>query len=355
MKAPLILGAGPAGSMAAIHLARAGTAPVLVDRDPRVGDALCGGFLSWRTAERLRAVGLDPVRLGTHTVSELALYGGSRVATAGLPQAGYGVSRRALDGALRDLAVEAGAQLAIERIRAVAPRIVEGENGTWHPEAVFLASGKHDVRGAGRPRVADDPALGLRVRLPPAPALHALLRGRIELHLFRGGYAGIVLQEDGSANVCLAVRKSLLARFGGNPQRLLDSLADEYPPFAERMAHAPPGLPVDTVGAVPYGYIARATTPGVYRLGDQAAVIPSMAGEGMGIAVASGALAARAWLGKQGAPEYQRAFAGQVRRPVRAAQAIWALSETPAGAALMARATRIAPALARGVMALTRL
>ena len=46
MSPPLILGAGPAGCATAIVLAEAGRAPILIDRDASVGDALCGGFMS---------------------------------------------------------------------------------------------------------------------------------------------------------------------------------------------------------------------------------------------------------------------------------------------------------------------
>ena len=40
-----------------------------MDRDEVVGDALCGGFLSWRSAERLGVVGLHPRELGGHAVT----------------------------------------------------------------------------------------------------------------------------------------------------------------------------------------------------------------------------------------------------------------------------------------------
>jgi flavin-dependent dehydrogenase len=341
--------------MAAIVLARAGAAPILMDRDSVVGDALCGGFLSWRTAQRLRQVGVGPIDLGAHPVGTLALLGGGREATAPLPETGFGLSRRALDSALRRCAVRDGARLVIERARSVSPGVVEGETRTWAAETIFLASGKHDVRGAARPRVAADPALGLRIRLPASPPLTALLRGRIELHLFTGGYAGIVLQEDGSANVCLALRKSLLADAGGDPRGLLNRLADEHPQFARRMAHAAADLPIDTVGAVPYGYIARSTQAGLYRLGDQAAVIPSMAGEGMAIAMASGAAAAEAWLAGTGAERFQRGFARRALRPVRTAQAIWHVAESRRGPGALTRMAAAMPALARWAMDLTRL
>ena len=61
---PIVLGAGPAGCAAAIVLAQDGAAPILLDRDAEARDALCGGFLSWRTAQQLRALGVDPAALG---------------------------------------------------------------------------------------------------------------------------------------------------------------------------------------------------------------------------------------------------------------------------------------------------
>jgi flavin-dependent dehydrogenase len=355
VSAPLILGAGPAGSMAAIMLARAGVTPTLMDRDAVVGDALCGGFLSWKTADRLRAVGIGPMELGAHPVDRLALIAGGREALAALPTAGFGLSRLALDTAMRRRAVADGARLVIDRARAVRPGVVEGEGQEWPSDAIFLASGKHDVRGSPRPRESNDPALGLRVRLPASDRLRELLKNRIELHLFDSGYAGIVLQEDGTANICLALRKSLLASAGGAPRELLDRLARDNPRFAERMAFAPADLPVDTVGSVPYGFVARTTEGGIWRIGDQAAVIPSLAGEGMAIAMESGAAAARAWLAGDSAPTFQASFAAQAERPVRIAKLIWQIAEKPPGARLLAAVTSGAPALARAAMALTRI
>jgi flavin-dependent dehydrogenase len=341
--------------MAAIVLAQAGAEPLLIDRDAVVGDALCGGFLSWRSAERLRAVGVDPAVLGAHSVRKLVLIAGMLEATASLPSPGFGLSRHALDSAWSCRAVEAVARLEIVRARAVRSGIVEGEAREWQAETIFLATGKHDVRGQARPRAARDPALGLRVRLPAGEDLRALLEGRIELHLFDGGYAGIVLQEDGTANVCLALRKSLLASTGGDPRGLLDRLAQDHPRFGQRVASAPADLPIDSIGSVPYGWIARSTEQGMYRLGDQAAVIPSLAGEGMAIAMASGEAAARAFLAGESAVRFQQSFARRARRPVRAAELVWRVAEHRAGGqAITALAARL-PSLARAAMALTRI
>ncbi|WJY18014.1 hypothetical protein QQS45_10295 [Alteriqipengyuania flavescens] len=47
----------------------------------------------------------------------------------------------------------------------------------------------------------------------------------IELHLFEHGYASIVLQEDDSANICLALRKERLAQADADPHELLTQVA----------------------------------------------------------------------------------------------------------------------------------
>ena len=345
--APLILGAGPAGCAAAIVLAELGVRPTLLDRDAEARDQLCGGFLSWRTAEQLRALGVDPVKLGARRIERVALFAGGRELVTPLPSPAYGLSRRALDGALRERALAAGAEIAIDTARGLEGSEVIGRARRWTGDGLFLATGKHDLRGVGRPRPSRDPALGLRVRLGPCPARTELLAGRIELHLFAGGYAGVVLHEDGSANVCLAVRKSLFARYGGQPGNLLGRLAEAHPPFAERLA-GEEASEVETIGAVPYGWAARTTAPGLFRLGDQAAVIPSLAGEGISIALASGALAARTWheRGAAGAARFQARMAAATAAPLRVAGLARTLAESPLGArAGLALAARVPAAL----------
>lgn len=347
MDAPLILGAGPAGCAAAIVLASNGAQPLLLDRDELVGDPLCGGFLSWRTLEQLQALGIDCAALGAHRVTQLRLFDGKREAALPLPHPAFGLSRHALDTALREVALVRGARIEFDRIGGLEGQIARGQQQEWQSDSIFLATGKHDLRGHSRPRRARDPTLGLRIRLPASPERAVLLGGAIELHLFKGGYAGVVLQEGGSANICLALRKSALARAGGTPEALFAGLAAQSPALAARLGDDWRTVRSDTIGAVPYGWIGSATSPGLFRLGDQAAVIPSLAGEGISIALASGSLAAQYWLagGGDAAPDYQRKFAASARKPVRLASAAWHLAETRVGARAAIALARIAPAI----------
>lgn len=340
-----IIGAGPAGCAVAIALARLDAHPLLIDRDEEVGDPLCGGFLSWRTAQQLHSLGIDPAAMGAHRVTKLRLFDGKREAGLDLPHAAWGLSRHAMDTAMRAKALSEGARIAFDTVREVRPGHVIGKANEWKAHDIFLASGKHDIRGRSRPRNHEDTALGLRLRLPPTPDRHRLLEKAIELHLFPGGYAGIVLQEGGSANICLALRKSALRDADSSPETLFAQVADNNPAFAARLGGDWRKGRFDTIGAVPYGFIATDTEPGIWRLGDQAAVIPSLAGEGISIALASGIMAAGYWHETCDSRGFQHDFARKARKPVRLASLAWHLAEMRLGARAAIALAHIAPSL----------
>ncbi len=316
---PLIVGAGPAGCAAALALSARGIMPRLIERSQVTGDAICGGFMSWRTLASLESLGIARHDLAGHPVTRVALFAGARRVEAPLPGAAIGLSRRALDTAMQRVVAARG--IAIER--GVELGNAQEANGV----PLFLATGKHDLRGLGRPRHDDDPTLGLRLRIAAHPRLRALVGDAIELHLFDRAYVGLVAQEDGSANLCLAVRKSRLTEAGGRPAALLAAFGNGTA-LGERMAFAQTD-DVDAIAAVPYGWRALSTEPDHWRLGDQAACIPSLAGEGIGIAIASGIDAAHGFADGLTAPDWQRRFARRTRRPVGVARALWRASETP--------------------------
>ena len=355
----LIVGGGPAGSAAAIALARGGARPLLLERNRETGDALCGGFLSWATLDRLERLGISADQLNPAPTSRVRLFARGRSAEAPLPRPARCVSRRRLDGLLLATAEAAGA--AVERgvtVRAIEEAVRLDDGAELRPETLFLASGKHDVRGLARPLEArgGDPMLGLRVRIAAAPGLIREVGDAIELHLFDRGYCGVALHEDGSANVCMAVHRSRLSE-AGDPEALLLALAEECPTLGERLAFRSGSEPIDAVANVPYGWRLRAGTPGLFRLGDQAGVIPSLAGEGMGIAIASGVSAAQAWRGggASEAAQWQRWVAGRLARPIVLARVIAAAGVNPATGGLLVTVTRLAPSLAVWAARLTRL
>jgi flavin-dependent dehydrogenase len=358
---PLIAGGGPAGSAAAILLARGGTRPLLLERSHNSHDVVCGGFLGADAIGLLRRLGIDAFALGAHRIDHVRIIAARHTAETPLPFAAAGLSRRTLDAALIRQAEQDGAAIergvTIRHIDQHERRVDLADGAAIETESLFLATGKHDVRGSGRPTIAAgaDPAIGLRTSLGMSKALTGALNGTIELHLFRHGYAGLLLQEDGRTNLCLSVAQSRLREAGGQPDMLMSALAAEAPYFADRLAAGTPGK-WSTIARIPYGWRERTTTNGIFRLGDQAAVIASLAGDGIAIALASGQAAVRAWQtgGAGAAPGYQANFGRQTRRPVGIAGLIRGAGENAMLAGPFVSLLRHAPALLRLAASATR-
>jgi flavin-dependent dehydrogenase len=358
--AALIVGGGPAGSAAAITLARAGVRPELIERSAGERDVVCGGFLGWDALAALRRLGIDAAELGARPIERLRLYSGNRTIEAKLPKRAAGLSRRRLDSALLRAAEAAGATVIGGRSARAAegPRQIRLDDGEEvEAESLFLATGKHELRGLSRDLDGrrEAPAAGLRTALPGTPALEAALAGRIELHLFDEGYAGLLLQEDGSANLCLSISRRRLAAAGG-PEALLKDLACEAPTLAHRLGSGLPGA-WDAIAGVPYGWRARETGPGLFRIGDQAAVIASLAGDGIAVALASGTAAAEAMLsgGPAAAADFQRRFAHRAARPLAVAERLRRGAEGNTSRKLMFGLLSAIPALVPIAARLTRI
>ena len=86
-------------------------------------------------------------------------------------------------------------------------------------------------------------------------------------------------------------------------------------------------------------------------------MIPSLAGEGMGIALASAEAAVTAWRhrGADAAPGFQRALDARMARPFALASLIWRLGENPRTASPLTSCAAAAPWLVRLTSRATRL
>ena len=346
----LVIGGGPAGLVAAMRLARGGMRTLLVEKRHEGHDPVCGGFVSADALGLLRRAGIDTDALGGHPVHRMRFQVGPRRLETELPFPAIGLSRRKLDAVLLQAARDAGAQVEFGRSARsfTGTRTVGFADGSnIAADAILLATGKLNLRGVERPGESahGSAKVGLRMALTPSAACAADLAGMIELHLFADGYAGLVLQEDGNLNLCLSVSSRRLRDAGGSPDRLLAVLAVEAPLLAERVAAGVPLGGWSSIARIPYGWRAKETLPGLFRIGDQAAVIASLAGDGIGIAIASATAAAKALLegGPAAAPAYQREFARRARRPLACAELLRAVAESPAWSRPIARILSMRP------------
>ena len=358
---PLIIGAGPAGCAAAITLGRAGHRPHLIERTTGPTDKVCGDFLSADSIQRLRALGVEPAPLGRSAIACVRLIHEDRLAEAALPFPAVGLSRRVLDDSLLRQAEQAGARIQAGRtVRRIGFEdglwTVAGGNAPLKAETVFLATGKHDLRELPRPRSGTG-AVGLKMYFTLRPESARDLAGAIELTLFPGGYAGLQEVENGRAVLCIAVRRDAFQDYGGRWDSLLAAIGVTSRRFAAMLAGATPLLtrPLAVAG-IPYGYQARPAPPnGLFRLGDQAAVIPSLTGDGMAIALHSGQAAAESWLAGADSAAYHRGLRRTLAPQMRLAGLLHSASMSGLTRAAAIQATRWFPVLLRQAASRTRL
>ncbi|MEJ7731351.1 MAG: FAD-dependent monooxygenase [Polyangiaceae bacterium] len=325
MTSALIVGGGPAGAALATLLAGAGREVTVLERGRQAADKVCGEFISVECAEYLRGLGLDLDALGAVRLGRLRVSAGDLVAETALPFAALSLSRRVLDEALLQRAAAAGAEVrrgakvtALEAIDGrQRARLDDGSN--VEAGAAFLATGKHDLRGWARGAGQQDDLVAFKLHWELGEAEARALAGHVELHLFADGYAGLQPIEGGRANLCLVVRKARFAALGHRWESLLPWMRERAPLLGQRLggARACWERPL-SLSRIPYGLVQH-RADGVWRLGDQAAVIPSFSGDGMAIALHSAHLAARTWLDGGDAETYQRALAAHVRRQLRLA------------------------------------
>src|SRR3984957_14839791 len=158
MSGPVIIGGGRAGATAASLLARAGRAVTLIERSSGPTDKVCGDFLSAEAIEAIAALGVDVPGLAPSKIEFVRLVHGKRTATTRLPFPALSLTRRVLDEALLRQAERSGATIVAGNLG----RGIDRNNGSLRldhgspappvrADTVFLATGKHDLRGAARP------------------------------------------------------------------------------------------------------------------------------------------------------------------------------------------------------------
>jgi hypothetical protein len=163
--------------------------------------------------------------------------------------------------------------------------------------------------------------VGFKMHFCLERAQTAALRGAMEIFLFPGGYGGLALVENDVANLCLVVRRPVLRKAGGW-DGLLRDIERAVSLTATRLAGADALWPHPlAISPIPYGYLARRSGD-AWLLGDQAAVIPSFTGDGMSIALHSGALAAAAYLAGSTPDAYLHTLSSQLQRGMSIATAI---------------------------------
>ncbi|HVA66991.1 MAG TPA: FAD-dependent monooxygenase [Elusimicrobiota bacterium] len=382
----VVIGGGPAGSALAALLARQGRDVALLEKDAFPRDKVCGEFLSPEAQDSLRRIDcLEAVLAkGPERIKSAKLFApyGKPVA---LPLTGesLGVSRAVLDELLFRHAAQSGA-VALEgaQVRAIHSSgdqtsvEVEISGGNRLPERrcvqariVIGAYGRRSRldRQLDRPFIAKDhPFIGLKRHHRPRDGaaghdLSAALRGSVELHAFRDGYGGVSFVEDDVVNVCLLVSRSFVHGLGSPGwEAVTRTLKDLSPTLHDRLqALSPAEEAVHAVAQI--GFESKETSSGpLLFVGDAAAMIAPLCGDGQAMALRSAELLADLLAsqprlnGASLARHWDARWRAEFNGRMRIGRLLQTLMLSPWSCAAAIAMTRLVPPVGRRLVAATR-
>jgi flavin-dependent dehydrogenase len=304
----LVAGAGPAGSLAALVLARAGARVLLVDRARFPRDKLCGDTVNPGALAILERLGIGDAAEGGLPVEGMVVTGESGVRCEGRygeGAVGRALPRRTLDAALLSAAVRAGACVN-EGVLAQAPivdggRVVgltltgaAGRSQPTHASLVIAADGAGSriarglclARHASRPRRWAVAAYFENVAGADRP------RTLGEMHIRRGLYIGVAPLPKGLTNACVVTADRRALR---DPDSLLLKTLAGDADLADRFARARQVSRTVCLGPLAVTSVASGV-PGLLLAGDAAGFIDPMTGDGLRFAFRGGELAGLAAL-----------------------------------------------------------
>jgi 2-polyprenyl-6-methoxyphenol hydroxylase-like FAD-dependent oxidoreductase len=311
----MVIGAGPAGSAAAMFLARAGWSVALVEKRQFPRRKVCGECLAASNWSILDALGVGEAyraAAGPELKTLALLRADSRVLAA-LPQGpsegrpwGRALGRETLDTLLLDQARAVGVTV----LQPCAVQRVDGRMGDWRIEARALdARQQHRLRApvaiAANGSWEALPS-GLAHPLPRRRASDlfafkanfrgaALREGELSVLALEGGYGGMVLADDGLATVACCLRRDRLeaCRRAQPGLRAGDAvqawLVQACQGVRSALAPARRQGPWLAAGPLDPGIRLRADDP-MFRIGNAAGEAHPIVGEGMSMALQS------AWL-----------------------------------------------------------
>jgi 2-polyprenyl-6-methoxyphenol hydroxylase-like FAD-dependent oxidoreductase len=300
-----IIGAGPAGAIAAIALRRFGLDILLIEQHRFPRDKVCGECLSSVGIDVLAELGLAAIvakLLPVELTRVLVHAGDGSNFQLNLPRAMWGISRHAMDQVLFESACETRQSPGEKKITIMQPARVEFI-APGHPPSIRVRdlvsntcseiSAKYlivaDGKGAllpDRPKATTD--LGVKTHFANVDGP----RDAIDLFGVDGHYGGLAPIEGDRWNAAFSIPAAMVAKFRGEFDSLFEQLLRQNRILKMRLANATRIGPWLT-SPLPRFAVARTWPAGVIPIGNAAAALEPIGGEGMGLAMRSAVLAAR--------------------------------------------------------------
>ena len=332
----IIAGAGPAGSSAAIHLARSGFHVLLIEQKKFPRPKLCGEFISPECEQHFHKLGVAEAMIasGPSMISETVFYS-ARGHHVTVPSswfggsAALGLSRAVMDDALLRRAQDCGV-VVLEAATIHEPVVrngdvrgvrlkVDNQDREYHALITIDATGRARIltRKLSHEKVQNT-HVAFKVHLRNT----RVAPNACEIYFYPGGYGGLSSIEGGLSNLCFITSAEQVKRHYSNPEVVVRETVMKNRRAAYTLEPAQPESEWLSASWERFGRQRPSPAKGLLAIGDSAAFIDPFTGSGMLMAFESGELAAEVinrhrenveTIGSEYAAQYVRKFESRLR------------------------------------------
>ena len=303
----IIAGAGPAGSSAAIHLARGGFHVLLVEQKKFPRPKLCGEFISPECRQHFEKLGVTDAMncSGPSMLSETVFYS-IRGQHLSVPSSWFGgssalgLSRAVMDDVLLRRAQQCGVSVlegasisepVMQRNAVLGVKLkIDGREHDYHAPVTIDATGRARILTRKLGHTRSKPRLvAFKVHLRNT----RVAPNACEIYFYPEGYGGLSTIEGDVSNLCFIVSAKQVKLHHSDPETVMRETVMKNQRAAYTLEDATPESEWLSASWERFGRQRPSPAKGLLAIGDSAAFIDPFTGSGMLMALESGELAAQ--------------------------------------------------------------
>jgi flavin-dependent dehydrogenase len=281
----IVVGGGPGGATAAALCARRGLHVALFEHSRFPRHKVCGDVINpncWPVLEKLGVA--EKVHALPHHEIEAAVFtapaGG--VISIPMPRGAIAIRRSLFDQALLEHARACGAQVfEDETVHEITPlkQVITSKASHRGRKGIIGADGRHSITARSAGLVRQPPGsnghIAFQAHFPAPPAVDQ----RVQLHLFRGGYCGLVRVDAERVNLCVVTDRRG-ARFHSDCEALFAHTVGQNPHFRSLGIDPEPIAPLQSAHPL-CGAMNIPARNGIFLVGDALRVMEPFTGQGI--------------------------------------------------------------------------